>query len=91
MDTVIGLPSGPVLVTIVDRRSRRTLLAKATDKRANAVSTAILKALGPYRKHTHTLPFDNGKEFAIQHLIDYILQTISNFAHPYQFWERRQN
>lgn len=91
MDTVIGLPSGPVLVTIVDRRSRRTLLAKATDKSANAVSTAILKALGPYRKHTHTLTFDNGKEFAMHQLIDEILQTTSYFAHPYHSWERGLN
>jgi 20S proteasome alpha/beta subunit len=29
MDTVIGLQSGPVLVTIVDRRSRRSLLVKS--------------------------------------------------------------
>lgn len=91
LDTVIGLQSGPVLVTIVDRRSRRALLIKAADKSAYAVSTAIITALGPYRKEAHTLTFDNGKEFASHQLIDEILLTKSYFAHPYHSWERGLN
>jgi len=91
LDTVIGLQSGPVLVTIFDRRSRRTLLMKAADKSAQAVSTAIIKVLGPYRKEAHTLTFDNGKEFASHQLIDEILLTTSYFAHPYHSWERGLN
>jgi IS30 family transposase len=91
LDTVIGLQSGPVLVTIVDRRSRRALLIKAADKTAQAVSTAIISALGPYRKEAHTLTFDNGKEFASHQLIDEILLTTSYFAHPYHSWERGLN
>jgi IS30 family transposase len=91
MDTVIGLQSGPVLVTIVDRRSRRSLMVKAADKSAHAVSTAIITALGPYRKQAHTLTFDNGKEFAMHQLIDEILETTSYFAHPYHSWERGLN
>ena len=91
MATVIGLQSGPVLVTIADRRSRRSLLVKAEDKSAHAVSTAIITALGPYRKEAHTLTFDNGKEFAMHQLIDEILETTSYFAHPYHSWERGLN
>lgn len=59
------------------------LSVKAADKSAHAVSIAILKALGPYRKQSHTLTYDNGKEFAMHQLIDEILETTSFFAHPY--------
>jgi IS30 family transposase len=62
MDTVIGRPSGETLVTIVERRSRHTLVLKAADKSALAVTTAIVTALLPYRGSIHTLTYDNGKE-----------------------------
>ncbi len=42
MDTVIGPPSGEVLVTMVERRSRFTFMLKAFDKSALEVSTAIV-------------------------------------------------
>lgn len=83
MDTVIGLQSGPVFVTIVDRRGRRSLLVKAEDKSSQSASKAITTALGSCRKEAHTLTFDNGKEFAMHQLIDEILDTTSYFAHPY--------
>jgi IS30 family transposase len=91
MDTVIGLPSGQTLVTMVERRSRHTLVLKAADKSCLAVSTAIITAMLPYRGNIHTLTYDNGKEFAKHALIDEILGSTGYFAHPYHSWERGLN
>lgn len=91
MDTVIGRPSGETLVTIVERRSRHTLVLKAADKSALAVTTAIVTALRPYRGSIHTLTYDNGKEFALHELIDTVLGGTGYFANPYHSWERGLN
>ena len=42
-DTVIGKPGGAVLVTLVERRSRLSLIALAPNKTAEAVKAAIRK------------------------------------------------
>lgn len=93
VDTIVGAHSGSasVLVTLVDRRSRFTLIAKASNKTAEAVSHTILNALAPYRHKLHTLTYDNGKEFAWHEMIDTILDTTGYFAHPYSSWERGLN
>jgi len=91
MDTVVGTPTGETLVTIVERRSRHTLVLKAADRSALAVTTAIVTALLPYRGSIHTLTYDNGKEFARHALIDEILGCTAYFAHPYHSWERGLN
>ena len=46
-DTVIGKLGGAVLVTLVERRSRLSLIALAPNKTAEAVKAAILKVLQP--------------------------------------------
>lgn len=91
MDTVIGLPSGQTLVTMVERRSRHTLVIKAADKSCLAVSASIIAAMRPYRGNIHTLTYDNGKEFAKHALIDEILGCTAYFAQPYHSWERGLN
>ena len=40
-DTVIGKPSGAVLVTLVERRSRLSLIALAPNKTAEAVNPSL--------------------------------------------------
>jgi IS30 family transposase len=47
--------------------------------------------LGPYRKQSNALTYDNGKEFAMHQLFDEIIETTSFFAHPYHSWERGLN
>lgn len=93
VDTIVGKHSGSssVLVTLVDRLSRFTLIAKARNKTAEAVSEALLLAAAPYRDKLYTLTYDNGKEFALHQLIDEILETTGYFAHPYSSWERGLN
>ena len=47
MDTVIGLPGGKVLVTMVERYSRYTVIGLADTKSSQCVTQSILKGLIP--------------------------------------------
>ena len=90
-DTVIGKLGGAVLVTLVERRSRLSLIALAPNKTAKAVKAAILKVLQPLSAQVHTLTYDNGKEFAYHMEIAKVLKANGYFAHPYHSWERGLN
>lgn len=91
MDLIMGKPSKSALVTMVDRKSRYTFIAKVPNKTAREVSLKIMEKLLPHRSKLHTLTFDNGKEFAAHETIDDILECASYFAHPYSSWERGLN
>lgn len=90
-DTVIGRRGGSVLVTLVERKSRFSVIGLAPDKRAASVTQALVGALLPYREQVHTLTCDNGKEFAFHQEFSAALQAECFFAHPYQAWERGLN
>jgi len=89
-DTVIGKPGGPVLLTLAERRTRYSIIAKAPDKSAQAVTDALLTALQPHADLVHTL-YDNGKEFAYHQTVAKGLDAQGYFAHPYHSWERGLN
>ena len=91
MDTVIGRPGGPVLVTMVERFSRYTVIRLASSKEALAVSAAIISGLKEHRDKVLTKTYDNGKEFAHHKLVAEILEAEAYFAHPYHSWERGLN
>ena len=90
-DTVIGRQGGKVLATVVERRSRFSLIVAAENKTAQAVCSAIMKAMKPHAQDVHTLSYDNGKEFAYHQRLSKGLGAQSFFAHPYHSWERGLN
>ena len=87
-DTVIGKQGGAVLVTLAERKSRFSMIIKAENKTAAAVSAAITKAMSPHAANVHTLTYDNGKEFAYHQQVSDGLEAQGFFAHPYHSWER---
>lgn len=91
MDTVIGRPGGKVLVTMVERKSRYTLIGLAESKEAEEVTLRLLEALAGRREKVATMTFDNGKEFALHELLADVLDAKAYFAHPYHSWERGLN
>lgn len=91
MDTVIGRPGGKVLVTMVERKSRYTLIGLAENKEAQEVTLRLLEALAGHREKVETMTFDNGKEFALHELLADLLDAKAYFAHPYHSWERGLN
>jgi len=91
VDTVIGRQGGAVLVTLAERKSRFSVVIRASNKTAKAVTSAITDAMGPLSARVHTLTYDNGKEFAHHEKIAKNLDAKGFFAHPYHSWERGLN
>jgi len=90
-DTVIGKGHKGVLVTLTERVSKVTLIAKVSSKSAADVTEAIIELLEPYKAQTHTITFDNGKEFSYHAEIASTLDVDVYFAHAYSSWERGLN
>ena len=91
IDTVIGKDHIGALVTVVDRRSKFTLIRKVESKHANVVTKALVEILNPIKPVLKTITSDNGKEFAYHKTVSQILDTDFYFAHPYHSWERGLN
>lgn len=91
IDTVIGKDHKGALVTVVDKRSKFTLIKKVQSKQAIEVSEALIEMLTPIKPLLHTITSDNGKEFAYHKNISQALNTDFYFANPYHSWERGLN
>jgi len=91
IDLVVGRKPHGALVTLVERRSRYTLIGKVATKQAEEVATTTIGLLEGHPEHTHTITADNGKEFAAHQRIGQALQAQVYFAHPYHAWERGLN
>ena len=90
-DLIIGRPGGKVLVTLVERLSRYTLVALADNKTAEAVSSTIQQLFEEHKDKVYTITYDNGKEFAHHYILNELLEAKSYFATPYHSWERGLN
>jgi IS30 family transposase len=91
IDTVIGKNHKGALVTIVDRKSKFTLIKKVISKHADVVTAATVELLHLLKALTHTITADNGKEFAYHKLIASQLNTKVYFCDPYSSWQRGLN
>jgi len=91
LDTVIGKNHHQALVTLVERKSKLTLIAKVVRKTAENVTDAIIRLLTPLKHWVYTLTADNGREFAWHIDIANALDAKFYFAHPYASWERGLN
>ena len=91
IDLVLGRPGTGALVSLVERRSRYTLLGKVGSKQAKPVAATTIGLLAPHQEHTQTITADNGKEFADHATISEALDAAVYFAHPYHAWERGLN
>ena len=89
-DTVLGKAGGQCLVTLVDRRSRYLLCAKAASKTAAAVNSAMLSLLGDVP--CLSLTPDRGKEFSRYREVSVALNGVPFYFPPPQSpWERGTN
>ena len=82
-DTVLGPPGTGGLATLVDRKSRFTIIVKVQSKNADHVHKKIkqrLKELDEERRHSIT--FDNGTEFARCHRLEKHLGMELYYADP---------
>ena len=71
------------MVTVVERKSGYAVIAKASNKIADLVNHAIIKALSPFEARVKTLTYDNCKEFCAHALIEVALKSTGYFARPF--------
>jgi len=91
VDTLVGKRHHQAIVTLVERKSRLTLLRKVEQRTADQVRNAVIDLLKPVSDRLYTLTSDNGKEFAEHEEIAKELKADFFFAHPYAAWERGTN
>lgn len=91
-DTVVGRRhSGGALLTLVDRKSRYTLISRLQDKTAPRVKRATVRLLRPHPGKRHTLTYDNGMEFTEHTEVAKALKLKTYFARPHAAWQRGTN
>ncbi len=82
-DTVLGPPGTGGLATLVDRRSRFTLVVKVQSKNADHVHDKLKQRLKELDEdHRRSITFDNGGEFARCHRLEKHLGLQLYFADP---------
>lgn len=87
-DTVYGQEAS--LVTLVERKSRLTLIGKVPNKTAETVSNMMINMLN--RVDTvHTITLDNGGEFAQHEKVTKATGSQIFFARPYASYQRGTN
>ena len=91
IDTVIGKNHQGALVTLVERKSKFTLIKKVDSKHAEGVTAATIALLKNYQDKVLTITSDNGKEFAGHSVISQALDAQVYFTNPYCSWERGLN
>jgi IS30 family transposase len=91
LDLIVGAGQSGYLLTINDRATSMSLIAKLETKEAKEVQEAIVKMLSPWRPFLQTITSDNGKEFAYHHQVTKELDVDYYFARPYHSWERGAN
>jgi transposase, IS30 family len=90
-DTIVGKAHQQAIVSLTERKSKLTLLAKVEHATAEAVEATISRLLEPLTQRVHTITSDNGREFARHQHIATKLEADFYFAHPYASWERGLN
>lgn len=91
-DTIHGRSGRGGLVTLVDRKSRFTLVEKVGDLKADSVTEACIGALrGVPRRKRHSATFDNGREFAGHEMLARRSRVKVYFAEPHAPWQRGTN
>ncbi len=90
-DTIVGKGHQQAIVSLTERKSKLTLLAKVEHATAEAVEAAIARLLLPLAPRVHTITSDNGREFAGHQHLAAKLEADFYFAHPYASWERGLN
>lgn len=90
-DLVSGSHHKGFLVTLVDRKSRFTLIGHVERKTSELVSHEIVRLLRKSDMPIETITYDNGREFNGHESVSEALSCKAYFAKPYHSWERGSN
>ena len=88
-DTIVGKDGKGAIVTLVERTSKKLVMAKSPKgKNAKSVAKPVVQLLRPFEHHVISITTDNGTEFAEHKYIAKMMHTKVFFAHPYSSWEK---
>ncbi len=91
-DTIVGRGRLGGLLSLVERKSGFTLLARVPDRRATTVRCAAEERFAAFPDTLRrTATFDNGKEFAEHERLSTATGLRVYFAQPYAAWQRGTN
>ena len=91
-DLVIGKAQKSAIGTIVERKSRYTLIIGLKNRATKTVTRAFAKELNRFDKLlTKTMTYDNGTEMADHEWLSKNTEMDIYFANPYSSWERGTN
>ena len=91
-DLMIGVHQGSCIGTIVERKTRFTVLVKVGNKKSENVCKAFSQKLCKYPLSLRkTMTYDNGTEMAQHKTLAEQTGMSIYFAHPYSSWERGTN
>lgn len=90
-DTIHGRARLGAVLSLVERCSRLTRLAKLQRSSAAAVRAGAVRRLAPIAHAVDTITADNGREFAAHHHITQALDAKFYFADPHAAWQRGTN
>ena len=90
-DTVMGKDGRHCLLTLVDRKTRRTRILKLPARQAAEVNKALIKEVRSGGLALKSLTLDNGTEFHGFKELEDKLGIQVYFAQPYHSWERGTN
>jgi len=91
IDTIIGHAHSGAAVTIVERKTRFTIIIPLPNRKSDRVAEETIKVLDTIQDTVLSITADNGKEFALHELVAEKLNLDYYFAKPYHSWERGTN
>ena len=91
IDTVFGGRDHHCIVTMVDRKSRYTVIGKLADKSKANLNRKVIDLIHREVRQVKTITADNGTEFHGYSDIEQATGAKFYFANPYHSWERGLN
>ena len=87
-DLIVGTENCQAIVSLVDRKSRLTLLHKVCGKTKQKVSVALISRLQEVAGYVKTITFDNGLAFAGHSKVAAATDADIYFWRPCHLWDR---
>ena len=91
IDTVHGSSDQHSIVTLVDRKSKFTVIGKIKNRTTAELNRKVIELIQKQVNQVRTITSDNGTEFHKYKIIEEATDSKFYFANPYHSWERGLN
>jgi IS30 family transposase len=91
IDTVIGNPDQHCIVTLVERKTKYTIIGNLARRNTQATNKRLIQLITRERRPFRTITSDNGTEFHQYRDVENATAVPFYFCTPYHSWERGLN